>query len=163
MNKKRKVTIVAGEGGHLAQAKRFISLDSEFYVDVEYILITDSKIKIPNTEVYLEKNISKYTKQRNILNLLMFFVYYMRLFVNSFIYIVSKKPKVLISFGPILAIPYLFWGKLFGIQIIHVETWSRFYSKSFAGKFAYYLADKFIIQNLELKNLYPNSIYGGRL
>lgn len=163
MKKHKIINIIAGEGGHLAQAKRFIALERDLFTDVNYILITDANITIPNVECYIERNISNYTKQRNITNLLKFTFAFARLFFNSLLYVVKRKPEVLISFGPVLAIPYLFWGKLLGVKVIHIETWSRFYTKSFAGRVAYLLADKFVIQNKELQKLYPNSIYGGRL
>jgi UDP-N-acetylglucosamine:LPS N-acetylglucosamine transferase len=163
MNNERVVTIIAGEGGHLAQAKRFMNLDCNSFHNVKYILISDANVNIPGIGLHLERNISKFTKVRSFMNLFMFFIYYVRLFFSSFVYVLSKKPEILISFGPILAIPYLFRGRLFRIEVIHVETWSRFYSRSFTGRIAYYLATKFIVQNKELQKLYPKSIYGGRL
>ena len=163
MNNRCHVLIVAGEGGHFAQAKRFINLDCENSFQVEYTLITDSTSTIANIKMIKEIGLSKFTKNRNLFNLIRFFILSVYVFFHSLFRVVTCDAKVMISFGPIISIPYLFWGKLCGKKVVHVETWSRFYSKSITGKFAYYIADEFVIQNEELKALYPLAIYGGRL
>ncbi|MEL4415887.1 PssD/Cps14F family polysaccharide biosynthesis glycosyltransferase [Shewanella algae] len=158
-----KVLIVAGEGGHFAQAKRFVNLECTNSNLVEYTVISDSSSYIDNVKVIKEIKLSKFTKNRNFFNLIVFFVLSIYVFFHSLFYVINCEARVIVSFGPIISIPYLFWGKLLGKKVVHIETWSRFYTKSMTGKIAYHLADKFVIQNEELKALYPLAIYGGRL
>lgn len=83
--------------------------------------------------------------------------------INTFRLLRKHKFKVIISTGPGIAISAGIAAKLFRVKIIHIETWSRFYSKSFTGRIMYKLADKFYVQNEELLKIYPKAIYSGRL
>jgi UDP-N-acetylglucosamine:LPS N-acetylglucosamine transferase len=72
--------------------------------------------------------------------------------------------KAVISTGPGISILTALFFKLFTkAKVIHVETWSRFYSKSLTGRILYRLSDFFFVQNEELLKLYPKAIYRGRL
>nr|WP_301538293.1 PssD/Cps14F family polysaccharide biosynthesis glycosyltransferase [Providencia rettgeri] len=71
--------------------------------------------------------------------------------------------KACISTGPGLAIPAAIITKIYGGKVIHIETWSRFHSKSFTGRILYYIADVFYVQNKSLLKLYPNATYSGLL
>jgi len=46
---------------------------------------------------------------------------------------------------------------------VHVETWSRFETRSWTGRVMYRIADRFYVQNREQKRHYPHSIFGGLL
>jgi len=71
--------------------------------------------------------------------------------------------RTVLSTGPgICIIPALIF-RLLGRKVIHVETWSRFESRSFTGRFMYRLANRFYVQNRSLLRLYPNAKYSGRL
>ncbi|MGE3591200.1 MAG: PssD/Cps14F family polysaccharide biosynthesis glycosyltransferase [Arcobacter sp.] len=72
--------------------------------------------------------------------------------------------RLVITTGPgigVLAGLYFKWFS--SARIIHIETWSRFYSKSLTGRVMYHIADDFLVQNEELLELYPKAIYKGRL
>jgi UDP-N-acetylglucosamine:LPS N-acetylglucosamine transferase len=66
--------------------------------------------------------------------------------------------------GPALSLHVTWLGKfLFGKKIIFLESWSRVYTKSLAGRLTYPFADLFFVQwKEELKN-YPKATYAGRL
>ena len=91
------------------------------------------------------------------------------IFIKNFLSIMTiinktYNVKIIISTGPGIIIPISLYFKFKkNIQIVFLETWSRFETKSFTGRFMYKIADKFYIQNKSLKKLYPNSIYGGLL
>ncbi|MEM3433792.1 MAG: PssD/Cps14F family polysaccharide biosynthesis glycosyltransferase [Candidatus Methanomethyliaceae archaeon] len=87
----------------------------------------------------------------------------MRLFLESLFVIVSVKPDVVLSAGPGLAVPISILAKIFGKKVIFVESWSRVYSASAAGRILYRFADLFFVQWPELKRVYPGAIYAGRL
>ncbi len=71
--------------------------------------------------------------------------------------------KIIITTGPGMAIPAALVAKLLRVEIIHIETWSRFSTYSLSGRIMYHLADKFYVQNESLLKLYPEAIYSGRL
>ena len=68
-----------------------------------------------------------------------------------------------VSTGPGIALIPFFILKLLGKKTIFIETFCRFYTRSFTGKIMYKLAGRFLVQNKELKTLYPDSEYCGRL
>ncbi|MBU2870944.1 PssD/Cps14F family polysaccharide biosynthesis glycosyltransferase [Colwellia sp. E2M01] len=53
--------------------------------------------------------------------------------------------------------------RLMNKNVIHIEDWSRFNSRSYTGKVMYYIANKFYVQNESLLKKYPRAIYSGRL
>jgi UDP-N-acetylglucosamine:LPS N-acetylglucosamine transferase len=78
--------------------------------------------------------------------------------------IISKKTiRTLISTGPGIAILPSIVFRLLGAQIIHIETWSRFESRSLTGRVMYYIAQYFYVQNKSLTEIYPKAKYSGRL
>lgn len=77
----------------------------------------------------------------------------------------ENKINAVVSTGPglcVLAAIYFRFIRL-NVKIIHVETWSRFKTKSMAGKVMYLLADRFYVQHKSLLSLYPKAIYSGLL
>ncbi|EJG1064216.1 PssD/Cps14F family polysaccharide biosynthesis glycosyltransferase [Vibrio parahaemolyticus] len=68
-----------------------------------------------------------------------------------------------VSTGPGICIVAALFYKIMGAKIVHVETWSRFKTRSLTGRIMYKLADKFYVQNESLVRLYPKAIYAGLL
>ncbi|HBH7894983.1 TPA: polysaccharide biosynthesis protein [Vibrio vulnificus] len=81
------------------------------------------------------------------------------------LFTISKQNKIdtILTTGPGIGVIAAIYFKLRGSSIIHIETWSRFETKSITGRIMYHLADRFYIQNKSLKSLYPKSIYSGVL
>ena len=75
----------------------------------------------------------------------------------------ATKADAVISAGPGIAVPFAYAAKLFGKKVVFIESWSRIYNKSTAGKLVYPIADLFFVQWPEMKKLYPKAIYAGRL
>jgi UDP-N-acetylglucosamine:LPS N-acetylglucosamine transferase len=73
------------------------------------------------------------------------------------------RPEAILSSGPAVAIPFAFWGKLFGRAVIFVETGSRVHRLSLTGRLMRRLADLYFVQWPELCALNPKAIYAGRL
>ena len=157
-----------GEGGHEEQAKRILeSLKFKLTRDCKsfpMILSIYDKADLPKFAVddvfHVNSLRDKHTNKLNIIS--------STLSLFSFIKLLNKYKheyniKGFISTGPGNCLIPALVCRLFKIKVIHIETWSRFYSKSFTGKFMYYLSDLFIVQNSELLPLYPKAVYGGRL
>lgn len=79
---------------------------------------------------------------------------------------VSKKYDVacMISTGPGIAVVVGVYLKIFSrVKVIHIESWSRFYSRSLTGCVMNMVADEFYVQNKELLSRYSRAKYSGRL
>jgi beta-1,4-N-acetylglucosaminyltransferase len=156
---KKIVLLVAGEGGHYEQAKRlYFSMREEMSGDV--VVLTDT----------LNKKISPDILHRELGDLrgkdgfnLYGFIRHLKNIYRIVKPTIRNNDVSLLSTGPGIAIFPALLVKLTGGKVIHIETWSRFYSKSGAGRIMYLIADKFYIQNKELSLVYPKSIYAGRL
>lgn len=163
MNMKQKVLIVAGEGGHVEQAKRLIEcFDMNKY---EIFIATDSKniFEFTDCKIITFSPISSFTKYYSFANLLYFNVKLIMMFPTLFKIFSMNKFSGLISLGPVFSIPCCLVAKLLRVKVIHIETWSRFSSKSFTGRVMYYLSDRFYFQNKGLSYFYPKGFYSGRL
>ncbi|CAH7057150.1 Oligosaccharide biosynthesis Alg14 like family protein [Vibrio chagasii] len=153
------ILFIAGEGGHYAQAKRLHTGLKEG-LQCPTIVLTDklnNKIdeNIPHYELGDLRNKSGFSFQGFIFHL------FNCLFVV--LPLLARYRVNIISTGPGIAIFPSLIVRLAGGKIVHIETWSRFYSKSGAGRVMYYLSNKFYVQNEELLKIYPKSIYSGRL
>ena len=71
------------------------------------------------------------------------------------------NPEVIISTGAGLAFPFCLFGKIFNKKIIYIESFARVTQPSRTGKHLYKFADVFIIQHEELREFYPDAVYGG--
>lgn len=154
----KKVIFVCGEGGHLAQMRRlYVKVgepkNSLFLVDKPGICSDMSKDEFCTIPL----------RKKHGTNLF----YMMYSFVVNFLLVakllISSRCAVLVSTGPgICIIPSIIMRGL-GKEVIYIETWSRFSTKSATARIMYRLATVFIVQNEELLALYPRAIYGGRL
>lgn len=157
---KKRILFIYGSGGHSAQMHRFAPTLMKILPDYEAISLSDSfqepewsKKHYITSEFRLKhKHISLLT---NIGPIKIFFIAW-RIMRRDNI-------KSMVTTGPGIAIPLAIVGRLLGIKIIHIETWSRFYTGSISGKIMYRIADAFYVQNKSLLKIYPNAIYSGRL
>lgn len=161
MKKGSQVIICFGKGGHQAQAIRLVEKLKNRGDKLTFSALTDSEdIDINAFEkCYLAKEIrDKYnTKLTDMINSAISNV-------KVSWYLVRKKDITgMISCGPgIVIIPAIIF-RLFGKKVIHIETWSRFTTKSIAGALMYYLSTDFYIQNESLSDVYSGAKYCGRL
>ena len=154
-----EIILVFGEGGHAEQMRRLLKLldlapsQCVSLVDrdgllpelaVEQYVLTPLRDKIRGS--YLQVPLSIF-RQLSVLRVLLF----------------SNKAKSLITTGPGICVLPSIIMRLKGGQVIYIETWCRFKSKSMTGRFMQLIASRFYVQNESLLNLYPKAIYGGRL
>lgn len=162
-----RILLVCGKGGHAEQMSRLIDhIDNN--LNIEYLSIVEKGTKLRNKDIIFDKTVHVMPlRPKDIQNIFIttgqsFFSMF-QCFTATIYLIVKYKYKLMISTGPGIAIPVAIICKLFRCRIIHIETWSRFYSKSFAGKYMYKLATDFWVQNKELLLLYPKAKFVGRL
>ncbi len=163
MNNKKVILAVLGGGGHTKQLLRLVKQLGSKY-DYEYIIASDDNLsekkiefmgpmfKILNPRRMEDKNIPKV--------ILKFVPSTIQLFFS----LLRSKSEYILAAGPALSLHVAFLGKfMFGKKIIFLESWSRVYTKSLAGRLTYPFADLFFVQwPQEMKN-YPEAIYAGRI
>ena len=163
MDNKKTALLVLGGGGHTRQILRLVSLLGRRY-NYEYLLSSDDKLS--------EKSIKFHGKKFRIINprkmedknLGKVIIKFIPSTFQALAVLARSKSECIISAGPALSLHISFLGKfLFRKKIVFLESWSRVYTKSLAGRLTYPFADLFFIQWLEEKKNYPNSIYAGRL
>ena len=163
--KEEAVVLVYGFGGHNEQMKRLYNGVKEHTKGKVFITICDSMTRTIITDAAFV--ISTPFKPIRYSYLKGFFKLPKAIYtcIRTAIKInKSHNIKTVVSTGPSIGLLYGFILKfLFCTEFIYLETWSRFTSKSAAGRVAYLFADYFLIQNESLKTIYKKGIYLGRL
>ena len=137
-------------GGHLVQLIKIM----KYINDKDFIFIVNDRFDIDKEMIGKTKIIThaERTSWKQIINAL-----------ESIIYILKYRPKILISTGASPAVPFSICAKIIGSKIIFIESISRVYSPSLTGKLMSYIADKLYVQWDSLQNQLPKSIYVGNL
>jgi len=157
--KQNLVIFIAGEGGHYEQAKRLLDL-LELKNKTNIVFLTDLPNECKMDNIFHEHLGVIRSKQG--FSPFGALCYFRKAVVTTLHYCLNYNVSI-ISTGPGISILPTLISKLFGAKIIHVETWSRFYSRSLTGKLMYIFSNKFYVQNKSLLSLYPKAIYSGRL
>jgi UDP-N-acetylglucosamine:LPS N-acetylglucosamine transferase len=162
---KKEILLVYGSGGHNEQMKRIFNYFQSHnqFTDFQFISLCDKDVKYKLTDTFYE--VGSVTEKFSFLKL--FVKLPRRLFCILKVLVLIKRKqniKAIISTGPGIAIVSAVYFKIFtNVKIIHIETWSRFNTKSLTGRFLYLIADYFFVQNQELLKIYPNAKFKGRL
>lgn len=75
----------------------------------------------------------------------------------------KERPDVVVTTGALLAVPFALLAKVMRKKVIYIETFARVTDGSRAGKWGYKMADLFIYQWENLKEIYPKGVYGGSI
>jgi UDP-N-acetylglucosamine:LPS N-acetylglucosamine transferase len=73
----------------------------------------------------------------------------------------ADRPDAVISTGAGVAVPFLWVGRLLGIQTIFVESLTRIRGLSLSGRLVYPAVSLFFVQWPELQQRYPRTLYRG--
>ena len=145
--KSNKVCLVGSSGGHLTH----LYLLKPFWEEKERFWVTfgkdDAKSILEDEKMYE----CYFPTNRNIKNLIK----------NTFLAIKiirKEKPKLIISSGAGVAVPFFYIGKIFGAKTIFIEVFDRMDKPTMTGKLVYPVADIFIVQWEEMKKVYPKAI-----
>ena len=142
---RRKIVAVSSAGGHLLELTK--SIPSLYENRVNYITckngLTTNTLKDKSHYFIIDPHNSKFKYAVN--------------FLQSLFLFIRIRPKVIISTGAGIAIPFILIGTLFKVKIIFIETGARINTPSKTGKFLYKYSDLFVIQQESLSKFYPNS------
>ena len=147
-----KICLVGSSGGHLTHLymlEDFWKNNIRFWVTFNK---EDANSTLKGENVYH----CYFPTNRNIKNLIK----------NSFLAIKilrKEKPDLIISTGAAVAVPFFYFGKLFGAKTIYIEVFDRINKPTITGKLVYPVTDKFIVQWEEMKKVYPKAIYLGSI
>jgi beta-1,4-N-acetylglucosaminyltransferase len=157
-----------GEGGHHAQARRLMAhlQSSTGGVSLRVVSITDrAGIALKDTsEFVLAPLRGKHGGAlRAVADLVRAMSQNCRRLVQLTRAIGPTDRIVLVSLGPSFAVLPALAVRARGGQVVHIETWSRFSTRSVTGRLMYLVAHHFLVQNEDLLALYPRATYCGRL
>lgn len=160
MSSTKSVLFSFGEGGHSAQANRLAKLLLPMLSDFNIISISDVKKQPEWSDFhYVTGEVREKHSHLSLLsNKGPFEVFSTLNTIRS-----HHNIECVVSTGPGVSLLSAMFFKILGKKVIHVETWSRFHSKSLTGKLMYLVADKFYVQNKSLLEVYPKAIYSGLL
>jgi beta-1,4-N-acetylglucosaminyltransferase len=74
-----------------------------------------------------------------------------------------ERPKLILSTGAGLAVPFAIVGRLLRIPTVFAEVSTQISRPSLTGLIMYRLADRFFYQWPGLARYFPNGVYGGLL
>lgn len=150
MQKNKKIFIVCSSGGHLNQMLYIIDI---FPKDKVLLITNSTKSNISNYKMYSIRG--DFTDK---------FLGIRALIIAPYLFFKYRPSLVFTNGGGEVAVPFSFFGKIFGSKIVFMETISRVNSKSSAAKYTYPIADKFIIQwEKNLKNYGKKAEYWGSI
>ena len=72
----------------------------------------------------------------------------------------KERPDLIISSGAAPAIPFFWIGKMMGAKTIYIEVFDR---PTIAGKLCYPVADRFIVEWEEMKEVYKKAVNLGSI
>lgn len=75
----------------------------------------------------------------------------------------EERPDLIISSGAAISVPFFYIGKLLGIKTMYIEIFDRINSPTLSGRLVYPVADRFIVQWEEMKQVYPKAINLGSI
>jgi UDP-N-acetylglucosamine:LPS N-acetylglucosamine transferase len=75
----------------------------------------------------------------------------------------KERPRVLISTGAGVCVPFFLIAPLWGIKTVYVESLARIEELSLTGRLVYRFVDEFIVQWPELAEKYNKAKYEGQL
>lgn len=148
-----KVCLVGSSGGHLTHLymlKPFWENRERFWVTFDK---EDARSLLEGEKMYS----CYFPTNRNIKNLIR----------NTFLaYKVLKKekPDLIISSGAAVSVPFFYLGKfLFGAKVVYIEVFDRIDKSTMSGKLVHPIADLFIVEWEEMKNVYSKAVNLGSI
>lgn len=147
-----KICLVCSSGGHFFELYSLNSLwakHDHFWVTFER---EDTKCLLGGEKVYW----AAAPTNRNIKNLVR----------NSYLaarVIARERPTVVISTGAGVALPFLYFGRLLGLQTIYIESLARITDLSLTGRLVYPVVKEFLVQWPELAERYRRARFRGQV
>lgn len=143
-----KYCLISSSGGHYEQITQLKQLIDEY----DGFIVTEKTIINNQAKYYLTQ-----INRKEIL----FIPKMLLIFFESLKILISEKPDIIISTGALSTFPMCLMAKLFRKKVIFIESFAKVDTPTLTGRIVYKFADLFIIQWENLREYYPNAIYGG--
>ena len=147
-----KVCFAASSGGHFEQLMMLKPL-MEKYDSFVLTEKTNYDSGSADDKTYYLRQVNRKEK--------FFFIKLLLNAIDSFKIFLKEKPDMIVCTGVLAMIPMCMIMKLFGKQLIYIESFAKVTSATETGKVMYKFADKFFVQWESMKEIYPNATYVG--
>lgn len=157
----QKLLIVLGEGGHTSEMLNLVAQLDDVY-ELHYVMVaedelSESRITRPGQIHRVRRpNAKDSSKPAALAQTTVAMAQALRL-------VAKLRPRAILSSGPAVGIPVAVAARLFGAEVIFVETIARVTSLSMTGRLIRPLADMYFVQWPEVQSQVPGSRYEGRL
>lgn len=147
-----KICFAASSGGHLEEITCLwpIAEKNDSFLVTEAIWQKETAWK---DRAYLLRQINRKEP--------FFLFHFAVLFIQAWKIVKKENPDCIISTGALMTYPFCLIGKMKKKKIIYIESFARVDEKSLTGKLMEPIADLFLVQWEEMKELYPKAIYAG--
>jgi UDP-N-acetylglucosamine:LPS N-acetylglucosamine transferase len=151
-----RILFVLGSGGHTA---RGLILSQQIKAEKYYIVPWESEVtKKKAAENYFSVISPRFRAKDNIL---MTIARTLFLFLHSFVILIITRPRVVVSTGSGLTIPPFLLARFLRIKTIYIESQSRVYKPSIAGRLLIGKVDLWLSSWPELAERYNGIEYRG--
>lgn len=75
----------------------------------------------------------------------------------------KERPDLIISSGAAVAVPFFVVGKMMGAKCVYIEVFDRVDKSTLTGRMLNGIADLFVVQWPEMKNVYKNAVNLGSI
>ena len=147
--KERKICLASSVGGHLQEMLQL----KPVYEGHRHFYILNDRISLP--EALQGKTYFIRHSERDLL-------FFCNLW-EAFRIFWRERPTHLISTGASLAVPLALVARLFGIQVMFIETFAAIHRPTLTGRLMYYIANRFVYQWRTLGDHYPAAQYAGSI
>jgi len=148
----RKICLVCSSGGHLFQ----LYLLKYFWGKYEHFWVTFNK---PDAFSLLKDEKHYWVYFPTTRNIKAFFIN----LVIAFNILKKERPRIIISNGAGVALPFFLIGKIFRAKLIYIEVFDRIDIPTLTGRLVYHFCDEFILQWEEQKKFYPRGKVFGQI
>lgn len=146
------VALVGSSGGHLSQLlvlRPWWADRDRFWVTFDKV---DARIALASERTYW----CHFPTNRNLPNLIR----------NAWLAVRvlrRERPRLIVSTGAAVAVPFFYLGKLFGARTIFIEVVDRVHGPTLTGRLVRPVTDQYVVQWPEQQALYPGAEVIGRL
>lgn len=156
------VIFASNEGGHFSQLMALHDLFGKYYT----VVVTDNKRADKNISALKDVQAIEFAmafadyrqklKERKEKNMThwSYLPAYWDLFRQCNVIWKKYRPKVVISTGSNIAVPFAIISKLHGSKVVYIETRAKVYTKTISGKLIGGICDKVIVQWPEMVDVY---------
>ncbi len=144
MYSSKNTLFVCSPGGHFVEAldiSKLLGLQGSTFV-----ISSNRDIIVANVNIELAPQADR--------NIAVFKQFYF-----AFLYLAKNKPKLIISTGAGIAVPFFIFSKIFYCKTIYIETPTAIFNPTLTCRILQYFADRLYVRTPFLLDKIKNSIY----